>query len=66
MPTPLQARIDAFITNSVQVGSDRIDPPVIPFWDALTATGTAGWLDTGDIDAAEERWCTAFSALTTK
>ena len=36
-----------------------------PFWEALRATGTELWLDTGDIDEAEAAWSNEMSALTT-
>ncbi len=42
----------------VQAGRDS-------FWDALAATGTELWLDTGDIEEAEANWCAGMSALTT-
>lgn len=34
-------------------------------WQAVAATGTSLWLDTGDIDAAKELWVREFVALTT-
>ena len=34
-------------------------------WKELAATGTALWLDTGDVDAARELWTREFVALTT-
>ncbi len=36
-----------------------------PVWRALAGTGTALWLDTGDVDAAKELWTREFVALTT-
>lgn len=36
-----------------------------PLWQAVTATGTELWLDTGDVDAARALWCREFEALTT-
>lgn len=35
-----------------------------PFWSGLRATGSQLWLDTGDMDAAEELWTAEFSAFT--
>jgi transaldolase len=35
------------------------------FWQRLRSTGTQLWLDTGDVDAATQRWNTSFSGLTT-
>ena len=39
--------------------------PSSPLWAAVRKTGTALWLDTGDIDAARELWVREFDALTT-
>ena len=36
-----------------------------PFWESLRKTGTALWLDTGDIAEAEAIWSEEMSALTT-
>ena len=36
-----------------------------PFWQSLRDTGTALWLDTGDMDEAEANWSAEMSALTT-
>jgi len=36
-----------------------------PEWKKLLDTGTALWLDTGDIDEARKLWCAEFAALTT-
>ena len=36
-----------------------------PFWEALRNAGTELWLDTGDMDEAEENWTAEMSALTT-
>ncbi len=39
--------------------------PSHPLWRRMKELGTELWLDTGDIDAAEELWTREFSALTT-
>ena len=39
--------------------------PSLPCWTAVQRTGTALWLDTGDLDEAEELWTAEFSGLTT-
>ncbi len=39
--------------------------PSSPVWQALARTGTAPWLDTGDVDAARALWTREFVALTT-
>lgn len=36
-----------------------------PAWEALRATGSLLWLDTGDLDAARQLWTAEFSNLTT-
>lgn len=36
-----------------------------PAWEALRATGSLLWLDTGDLDAARKLWTAEFSNLTT-
>lgn len=50
VPHAQQTR-DSFATNDL--------------WAAVAATGTALWLDTGDIDAAKALWTREFQALTT-
>lgn len=35
------------------------------YWNKFLKTGTTLWLDTGDIDASDQLWNNAFSALTT-
>ncbi len=39
--------------------------PSSELWAAVSKTGTALWLDTGDVDAARELWVREFVALTT-
>jgi transaldolase len=39
--------------------------PSSPLWAAAVHTGTALWLDTGDVDAARSLWTREFQALTT-
>lgn len=36
-----------------------------PFWNALRATGTELWLDTGDIEAIDKLWDLSMTAVTT-
>ncbi len=43
----------------------RSNLPTERVWRDLVATGTAAWLDTGDIDAIRKLWTQEFSALTT-
>src|SRR5687768_5024083 len=39
--------------------------PTSPQWAALARTGTALWLDTGDVDAIGKLWTREMTALTT-
>ena len=39
--------------------------PTSAFWQRFRDVGTELWLDTGDVDAIEPRWCKQFTALTT-
>jgi len=48
-----------------QAQQSRASFPTSPLWAAATKTGTALWLDTGDVDAAKELWTREFTALTT-
>ncbi|MCA8976602.1 MAG: transaldolase [Planctomycetes bacterium] len=43
----------------------RASFPSSSVWQAVAATGTALWLDTGDVAAAQELWTREMSALTT-
>lgn len=43
----------------------RAQLPRNAHWQALAATGSALWLDTGDIEAIRELWTQEFTALTT-
>ena len=43
----------------------RADFASSPLWAGVQKTGTALWLDTGDVDAARELWVREFVALTT-
>lgn len=43
----------------------RADFESSPLWAAVARTGTALWLDTGDIEAARSLWTREFQALTT-
>lgn len=50
---------------SHQFGCPETDFKEKPVWQKLRALGTRLWLDTGDIDEAEQLWCSEFEALTT-
>ncbi|MBM3974150.1 MAG: transaldolase [Planctomycetes bacterium] len=51
--------------NAPAVQRRRADFASQPVWAAAARTGTELWLDTGDVDAANELWVREFSALTT-
>ncbi len=48
-----------------QAQQSRESFPSSPLWAAAARTGTALWLDTGDVDAARSLWTREFQALTT-
>jgi len=52
-------------TQAEQKQAKRDSFPSSPLWAAVAKTGTALWLDTGDVDAARELWAREFQALTT-
>lgn len=62
----LAREVAQFCTQQVaQPQQSRSSFPTSPLWAAAGKTGTALWLDTGDIDAAKELWTREFTALTT-
>jgi len=63
METVLINKIDEFITSGVDEASFKSKPD--PFWQNLRKTGTELWLDTGDIEEAENIWTAEMTALTT-
>jgi len=48
-----------------EFGTARLEIESHAAWDKVRETGTRLWLDTGDIAAANELWCSQFEALTT-
>ncbi|HEX5053370.1 MAG TPA: transaldolase family protein [Planctomycetota bacterium] len=48
-----------------QAQQSRASFPSSPLWAGVAKTGTALWLDTGDVDAARALWVREFTALTT-
>jgi transaldolase len=66
---PLSADLAVAIATraaqDIDLSRDRLQAKSNPFWNALRATGSELWLDTGDIAAAEALWCSEFTALTT-
>jgi hypothetical protein len=62
----LATELAAFCKNAVSQPQQRRDSfPTSPLWAAAARTGTALWLDTGDVDAARALWTRDFQALTT-
>jgi transaldolase len=62
----LATEIAAFCKNAVSQPQQRRDSLASsPLWAAAARTGTALWLDTGDVDAAHALWTRDFQALTT-
>lgn len=59
----LNTRISDFVWKNIN--EKHFSGKKDPFWEALTATGTELWLDTGDMDEAEANWSAEMSALTT-
>ncbi|MFP4431394.1 MAG: transaldolase family protein [Spirochaetota bacterium] len=47
------------------ISEPPVEPETDPFWGSLARTGTAIWLDTGDIEAARSLWTREMKALTT-
>ncbi len=57
--------IKSFLLNDSTKDTNPIHAEGDSFWQALKATGTELWLDTGDIDEAGRIWKKEMSALTT-
>ncbi|MBD3315400.1 MAG: transaldolase [Chitinivibrionales bacterium] len=75
MERPTETTIIPTDSNTKQLAAslatEGIEPPPnppafssSPFWAGLKATGSELWLDTGDIEAAQELWTREFSAIT--
>ncbi len=64
--SPLAKEVAQFCAKQVTTAqASRASFPSSPLWAAVAKTGTALWLDTGDVDAAKELWAREFTALTT-
>ncbi|MBX3462199.1 MAG: transaldolase [Planctomycetes bacterium] len=64
--SPFARQIAGFCAQQVTQPQVRRDSfPGSPLWAAVAGTGTALWLDTGDVDAARGLWVREFTALTT-
>lgn len=62
----LAAEVKTFCSKAApQTQTSRAQYPTSALWAAVAKTGTALWLDTGDIDAAKALWTRDFLALTT-
>jgi transaldolase len=68
-PTPdsrLATEVADFVRQAVTLPQEqRPSFPESALWTSVAKTGTALWLDTGDIDAARALWTREFQALTT-
>lgn len=64
--SPFARKVAEFCQQQVQdPQQSRSSFPSSPLWAAAARTGTALWLDTGDVGAAKELWTREFTALTT-
>ncbi len=61
----MQNKIRDFIWEDIDLSKREPQFESDPFWQALQKSGTELWLDTGDMDAAEQMWTAEMSALTT-
>jgi transaldolase len=58
-------KIRDLVKKDIDLGAQASTGSQDEFWQALRATGTELWLDTGDIDGAAELWSAEMTALTT-
>jgi transaldolase len=65
LPGKYIQQIKDFTLEGINLDEGRIESGKDPFWEALKKTGTELWLDTGDMEAAEEHWSAEMTALTT-
>ncbi len=63
--TPLAAAVRDFCLSQKNATGPARSFPSNEAWRRLKEFGTELWLDTGDLEEAEELWCGEFSALTT-
>lgn len=63
MDNDLKAKIQSFISEGVD--EKKIESKTDSFWQGLHNTGTELWLDTGDMEEAENIWSAEMTALTT-
>jgi len=59
----LNTRISDFVWKNLN--EKRVVGKIDPFWESLCFTGTELWLDTGDMEEAEQNWTAEMIALTT-
>ncbi len=59
----LAEHIRTYIASDL--GEKKFEGHTDPFWEKLKSTGTTLWLDTGDMDEADEVWTSDMEALTT-
>ena len=60
-----ERRLHDLARRDVPFGADRLATKDQPWWREMAATGTRGWVDTGDLEEAAGLWCPSFAALTT-
>ncbi|MHC4714412.1 MAG: transaldolase family protein [Planctomycetota bacterium] len=63
----LASRVRDFVLESFRPKHGELDEtfPSVPLWGALSAVGSALWLDSGDTEAITGLWAREFTALTT-
>jgi transaldolase len=59
----LADKIRKYVSSDLNESKFQSQPD--PFWNKLKSTGTTLWLDTGDMDEADEVWTSDMEALTT-
>ncbi len=59
----INTRISDFVWKNLN--EKHVTGKADPFWGSLRETGTELWLDTGDMEEAEQHWTAEMSALTT-
>lgn len=57
--------IRSFVRDGAGADDQPVEAAADPLWREFRAVGTELWLDTGDVDAASQRWCSEMTALTT-
>ena len=61
----IAGQIHKFLIDSFKPNFDKLTFQSNPIWQRMHQTGSQLWFDTGNIDEAQQRWTSEFSALTT-